>query len=164
MVDGFVDGVVGNVVGGRLGAEKEMIADVLFDEAMAIVATDDGIGEIEVLEYGLQLSGILFRDLTTKDDGDLVGLPDGAVGIEKSLAQFIERSAAMKMRLSQYSTWAKKRRCWQPACLRSFSVKKGVKLFSHFRPLSSRSRAVSESASSCSRLGSRQRRNALLVC
>src|SRR5271169_2695732 len=96
MVDGFVDGVIGDVVGGRLGAEKEMIADVLFDEAMAIVATDDGIGEIEVLEYGLQLSAILFRDLTTKDDGDLVGLPDGAVGIEKSLAQFIEGSAAME--------------------------------------------------------------------
>ena len=55
MVDSFVDGVVGNVVGGRLSADKEMIADVLVDEAMAIVATDDGIGEIEVLEYGCLL-------------------------------------------------------------------------------------------------------------
>ena len=44
MVDGFVDGVVGDVVGGGLGAEQEMIADVLLDEAMAIVATNDGIG------------------------------------------------------------------------------------------------------------------------
>ena len=44
MVDGFVDGVVVNVVGGRLGAEQEMIADVLFDEAMAIVTANDGIG------------------------------------------------------------------------------------------------------------------------
>jgi hypothetical protein len=44
MVDGLVDGVVVNVVGGRLGAEQDMIADVLFDEAMAIVAADDGIG------------------------------------------------------------------------------------------------------------------------
>ena len=44
LVDGFVDGVVGDVVGGRLGAEQEMIADVLFDEAMAIVTANDGIG------------------------------------------------------------------------------------------------------------------------
>ena len=44
MVDGFVDGVVVNVVGGRLGAEQEMIADVLFDKAMAIVTANDGIG------------------------------------------------------------------------------------------------------------------------
>jgi len=44
LVDGFVDGVVVNVVGGRLGAEQEMIADVLFDEAMAIVTANDGIG------------------------------------------------------------------------------------------------------------------------
>jgi len=44
LVDGFVDSVVGNVVGGRLGAEQEMIADVLFDEAMAIVTANDGIG------------------------------------------------------------------------------------------------------------------------
>jgi hypothetical protein len=44
MVDGFVDGVVVDVVGGRLGAEQEMIADVRFDEAMAIVTANDGIG------------------------------------------------------------------------------------------------------------------------
>jgi len=44
LVDGFVDGVVGDVVGCRLGAEQEMIADVLFDEAMAIVTANDGIG------------------------------------------------------------------------------------------------------------------------
>ncbi|MGA8620161.1 MAG: hypothetical protein WB660_16765 [Candidatus Sulfotelmatobacter sp.] len=50
LMDGFVDGVVVNVVGGWLGAEQEMIADVLFDEAMAIVTANDGIGEIEVLE------------------------------------------------------------------------------------------------------------------
>jgi len=44
MVDGFVDGVIVNVVGGGLGTKQEMIADVLFDEAMAIVSAFDGIG------------------------------------------------------------------------------------------------------------------------
>ena len=33
MIEGFVDGVVGDVVSGGLGAEQEMIAEVLFDEA-----------------------------------------------------------------------------------------------------------------------------------
>ena len=72
-VDSFVDGVVGNVVGGRLRAKKEMIADVLFDEAMAIVAANDGIGEIEILEYGLELAAILFRDLRPKMTVILLG-------------------------------------------------------------------------------------------
>ena len=49
---------------------------------MAIVAANDGVGEIEVLQHGLQLSAILLGDLTTKDDGDLVGLTDGAVSIQ----------------------------------------------------------------------------------
>ena len=44
MVDGFVDGVIVDVVGGGLGTKQEMIADVLFDEAMAIVTADNGIG------------------------------------------------------------------------------------------------------------------------
>jgi hypothetical protein len=44
MVDGFVDGVIVNVVGGGLGTKQEMIADVLFDEAIAIVSAFDGIG------------------------------------------------------------------------------------------------------------------------
>src|ERR1700732_1843415 len=44
LVDGFVDGVVVHVVGGGFGTQQEMIADVLFDEAMAIVAANDGIG------------------------------------------------------------------------------------------------------------------------
>ena len=96
MIDGFVDGVVGNVVGGGLGAEQEMIAEVLFDEAMAIVAANDGVGEIEVLQHGLQLSAILLGDLTAEDDGDLAGLPKGAIGIQKPLAQCIECRAAME--------------------------------------------------------------------
>jgi len=38
----------------------------------------------------------LFSDLATEDDGDLVGLSDGAIGIQQSLAQSIEGSAAME--------------------------------------------------------------------
>ncbi len=38
----------------------------------------------------------MFGDFAAKDDGDLVGLTDGAVGIEKTLAKFIESSTAME--------------------------------------------------------------------
>ena len=38
----------------------------------------------------------MFSDLATKDDGDLVGLSDGAIGIQQSLAQSIEGGAAME--------------------------------------------------------------------
>ena len=36
----------------------------------------------------------MFGDFPPEDDGDPVGLPDGAIGIEKSLAQLIEGGAA----------------------------------------------------------------------
>ena len=44
MFDGFVDGVVVDIIGGRFGTQQEVIADVLLDEAMAIVATNHRIG------------------------------------------------------------------------------------------------------------------------
>src|SRR5262249_29925974 len=47
----------------------------------------------------------------------------------KSSSRWVTSSTAArrwKMRLSQYSTCEKKRRCWHPACLRSWSVMNGV--------------------------------------
>jgi hypothetical protein len=44
MVDGPVHGVVGNIVGGGLGAKQEMVPNIQFEEPVAVVATDDGIG------------------------------------------------------------------------------------------------------------------------
>ena len=44
MFDGFVNGVIADIIGGRFGAQQEMIADVLLDEAVAIVATNDRVG------------------------------------------------------------------------------------------------------------------------
>jgi hypothetical protein len=44
----------------------------------------------------LQLSSISWGDFAAKDHGDLVGLADGAVGIQKSLAQLIERGSSTK--------------------------------------------------------------------
>src|ERR1700733_12051877 len=96
MVDGFVDGAFVNVVGGGLGRNEERMTDVMFDETMAIVNANDGIGYIEILEYSLQLPAIVLGDLAAKDDGDLIGLTDGAVGVQESIPQSIEGSSAME--------------------------------------------------------------------
>src|SRR6516165_3758137 len=58
-----------------------------------------------------------------------------------------------KTRLSQNSVWAKKSRCWQPACSRSAALKNGVNRASHFWPQVTRSRGINWSASSCRRSG-----------
>jgi hypothetical protein len=44
----------------------------------------------------LQLAAVLFGDLAPEDDGDLVRLADGPVGVEQTFAQFVERGAATK--------------------------------------------------------------------
>jgi hypothetical protein len=66
------------------------------DEAVAIVTTDDRVGQVHVLDLGLQLAAILFADLATEDDGDLVRLADGAVGVKETLTEFVERGATVK--------------------------------------------------------------------
>jgi len=45
-----------DVVARRLGPKDEMIANVLFDEAVAVVAADHGIGQVHVFDLGLQLA------------------------------------------------------------------------------------------------------------
>jgi hypothetical protein len=51
-------------------------------------------------------------DLATQDGGDLIGLADGAICIEQALAETVQTARRRKIRSSQYSTCAKKSRCW----------------------------------------------------
>jgi hypothetical protein len=44
ILDGFFAAIIVDVVGGRLGAQQEVIADVLFDEAISVMTADDGVG------------------------------------------------------------------------------------------------------------------------
>ena len=45
ILHGLADGVIGiDIVGRRFGAKEEAIADVLFEEALAVVTADHGIG------------------------------------------------------------------------------------------------------------------------
>ena len=62
IVDGFADTIVVDVVGGRFGAEIGTIADVLFGETVAVVASDNGTGQIHILDDGLKLASIELAD------------------------------------------------------------------------------------------------------
>ena len=85
-----------DVVARRLGPKDEMIANVLFDEAVAVVAADHGIGQVHVFDHSLQLASVVFADPAAEDHGDLVRLTDRSVGIEHPLSEVVERGAAMK--------------------------------------------------------------------
>ena len=96
MLDSLVHSVVGHVVAGGLGPEDQVVAHILLDKAVAVMAADHRVGQVHVFDLGLQLAAVLFGDLAAEDDGDLVRLADGPVGVEQAFAQFVERGAATK--------------------------------------------------------------------
>ena len=67
-----------------------MIAHVLFDKAVCIVATNHWVRKIKILNNGLKLSLVLLSDLATEDHGNLVGLADRTVSVQQSLAELIQ--------------------------------------------------------------------------
>jgi hypothetical protein len=69
-------------------------ADILLDEAIAVMTADHGVGQMHVLDDGLQLSPVLSGDLPAEDDGDLVGLANGPVGVQQVFSYPIQRGAA----------------------------------------------------------------------
>ena len=71
-----------------------MIADV--EETVSAVSANHRVRKMDIFDYGLQLSLVMPGDPKTEDGGDLVGIADGAVAIQQSVAQLIQRSAALK--------------------------------------------------------------------
>jgi hypothetical protein len=94
--DGLVHPVVGDVAGSRLGPQDQVVAHVLLDEAVALVAADDGVGQVHVFDLGLQLAAVLLGDFAPENDGDLVWLADRAVGVEQTLAELIKGAPPVK--------------------------------------------------------------------
>ena len=94
--DGLFDPIGGHVISSRLGAQAQVIADVLFEGPVCVVSTNDGVGQIEVFDDGLKLSLVVLGDLAAEDGGNLAGLADGAVGIQESLVQLIQFCAPVK--------------------------------------------------------------------
>jgi hypothetical protein len=63
-----------------------VVANVLLDKAVSVMAADHGIGQVHVLDLGLQLAAIVLGDPAAKDHCDLVRLSDGSItAIDKCL-------------------------------------------------------------------------------
>ena len=71
-----------------------MIADVLLEKAVSVVAPDDGIRQIHVFDNGLEFPAVLLGDLAAEDDGNLVRLANGSIGIQQPLSHLVQGSAA----------------------------------------------------------------------
>jgi hypothetical protein len=130
--DRFVDAVIVDVVACQFCEQDEMIADILLDKPVSIVAGDHGIGQVHVLDLGLQLAPIVLGDLAAEDDRDLVQPPMVRLASSRRSPSMSSAARRRKMRLSQNSTCEKNSRCWQPACSRSLALKKSVSCASTF--------------------------------
>ena len=60
------------------------------------MAADHWVGQVHVLDLGLELAAITLGDLVAEDDGELVRLADSAIGVEKPLAELVEGGATME--------------------------------------------------------------------
>ena len=96
VIDGFRDAEVRDVVGRGLRAQQQMIAHVLFDRAVAVVAADDRIGQVEIFDHGFELAAMPLGHLAAKDGGEFRGLANRAIGIEEPLAERVQRRPALK--------------------------------------------------------------------
>src|SRR5205823_13982733 len=81
---------------GRCCPEQEMVADVLLDEAVAVVTADDGVGQVEVFDDGFELAPIPSGHLAPEDGRNFVRLADRSVGIEQALSQAIQGGAPVE--------------------------------------------------------------------
>ena len=90
-----------------LGAEDQVVTDILLDEAVAVVAADYRVGQVHVFDLGLQLTVVLPGDLRPKMtvilfDWWMVPLASSRRSLSLSSADRRE-----KIRLSQNSTCEK---------------------------------------------------------
>jgi hypothetical protein len=80
-----------DVVGRGLGAEQQVISDVLFDGAVAAVAADHRIREVEIFNQRFELAAVPLGYLAAEDGGEFRGLPNRAIRIEQALAERVQR-------------------------------------------------------------------------
>ena len=90
-----------------LGAEDQVVTDILLDEAVAVVAADYRVGQVHVFDLILQLTVVLPGDLRPKMTVILFGwwmVPLASSRRSLSLSSADRRE---KIRLSQNSTCEK---------------------------------------------------------
>lgn len=82
VLDRFLDAIVGHVVAGGFSAKVNVIAHVLLDEPVAVVAANHRIGQVKVFDHRLEFTTVMLGHLAAENHADLVGLSDRAIGIE----------------------------------------------------------------------------------
>src|SRR5437660_1423577 len=60
---------------------------VILTESVTVVAAGQRVGQGEVFDDGSQLAFVVAGDVAPDDDGRVVVLPDGTVGIQESLLE-----------------------------------------------------------------------------
>jgi hypothetical protein len=60
------------------------------------MAADDRVRQFEIFDHRLEFASISLGELAAEDGRDLVGLANGAIGVEESLSQCIQRGAPLK--------------------------------------------------------------------
>ena len=73
-----------------------MVTHVPLDGAVAVIASDDRIRQVEVFDQRFELAAIALRDLATEDGREFRGLADGAIGVKQTCAERIEGGAALE--------------------------------------------------------------------
>ena len=103
-------------------------------------------------------------DAAAEDQGEFVGLTDGAIGIDESLLEGINGGTTTKDEIVGELHLGKKQPVLNTGCFLSSGVKKGVKRASHLSAQVIRSLAVRESASFCRVSGSEHCTKAFAHC
>jgi len=113
------------MVGGRFGAEQDVITHVLFEKAISLVTADDRIRQIQIFHDCLKLASIWLGNPAAEDDGDLVRLPDGSMGVQKPFSHLIQGRSAAEDQVIAVFDWSEKQAVLT-ACLLAFALgKKG---------------------------------------
>jgi hypothetical protein len=73
-----------------------VVANVLLDEAVAIITTNNGVGKLHIRDLSLQLAAIALADLATEDRCDFVRLSDRSICIGQAFAELLQCRTAMK--------------------------------------------------------------------
>ena len=107
MLDRLSAAVVRDLVGRGFGPQYEMIADVWFDEAVAVVAAADRVGQMAVFDHGLEFAPVKLGQLTSENGGDLVGLADSTISLEQALTQTVQGGPAAEdvQRTTDAGSW-----------------------------------------------------------
>ena len=76
--DVLIHVIVVDIISGQFGPQQAVVAHVLLEEAIAIVAADHRVGKIQVFDHGLELPLVFLGDLASEDHGDFLQLLSGA--------------------------------------------------------------------------------------